>query len=131
MKIIEEKENKLLKRVELTAKLGFAEKATPSNADVAKMLASATKKPEENIVVKSIYTRYGDTSADVKAYVYNSKSDKESIEPTTKAMKDKAEKAAKPAEAEEAKPAEKKEEAPAEVAKPVEAKPAEKKEEAK
>jgi small subunit ribosomal protein S24e len=136
IKIIEKKENPLLSRIKVLAEISF-EKATPSNNDVKKQIASEIKADENLVVVKNIYTQYGSTSAKVTALVYNSKEDLEKIEPKPKKEEKKpgeqpAEKAEAPKETpkEEAKPAEApKEEAPAKEEKKEEAKPAEEKKE--
>ncbi|ENO11846.1 ribosomal protein S24E [Thermoplasmatales archaeon SCGC AB-539-C06] len=140
IKIIEKKENPLLARTKILAEISF-EKATPSNDEVKKQIASEVKADENLVVVKNIYTQYGSTSAKVTAFVYNSKEDLEKIEPKPKKEEKKpgeqpAEKAEAPKKTpkEEAKPAEApkgeaKEEAPAKEEKKEEAKPAEEKKE--
>ncbi len=135
LKITSTEEKPLLARKEIKGELSFAEKATPSNDDVRKEIASQLKVDEKTVLVKHIYTAFGSSEAKIEAYVYNTEEDLKKYEPVTKAMKTKAgegaeEGAEKPAEApKEEKPKaaeEKKEEAPKE-----EAKPEEKKEEPK
>ena len=117
-KIVAQEEEPLLSRIRVKAELIF-ENATPSNAEVAKQIASSLKKDESLVVVKKIATHYGEKQADVDAVVYENKEAKESIEAKTKHMREAekkaAEEAAKPAEeAKEEAPAEEKaEEAPA------------------
>ena len=111
----------------------FEGKATPSNDEIRKAIASELKSDESLVVVKHIYTSFGSPEAVIEAYVYTTKEDMERIEPKTKKDKEKKPEgeagAEKPAEAAPAKPEEKKEEAPKAEEKKEE-KPAEKKEEA-
>ena len=126
LEIKEQKEAPLLSRKEIKAVLTFSHKATPTNEAVQKQVADAVKADAKTVVVKQIMTRFGEQTADVSAYVYDSEAARDSIEPKTKIKKKKAGEAEeKPAEkpAEE-KPAEKKK--PAEKEKPAE-KPAEEK----
>jgi len=126
-KIVSQEEEPLLSRIHVKAELIF-ENATPSNAEVAKQIASSMKKDESLVVVKKIATHYGEKQADVDAVVYENKEAKESIEAKTKHMRDAEKKAAEEA----AKPAEEtKEEAPAEEAPAEEAKEEKKEEPAK
>jgi ribosomal protein S24E len=120
-------EKPLLARKEVEAHMVFEGKATPSNADVAKAIASELKTDEKLVVVKHIYTAFGSCEADIAAYVYDNEEALKKFEPKEK----KAEKKEGEAPAEEAKPAEKPAEAPKEEKKeeaPAE-KPAEEKKE--
>jgi ribosomal protein S24E len=117
--IKQETESPLLSRKEIKAEVIF-EKATPSNDEVAKDIASKTKSSPELIVVKHIYTKFGETKADVEAYIYQSKEALEKIEPRkkVKAGEKKEGESDEAAPAKEApKPAPKAEEKPAEEAK--------------
>ena len=104
LKITSTEEKPLLARKEIKGELSFTEKATPSNDDVRKDIASQLKVDEKTVVVKHIYTAFGSSDAKVEAYVYNTEADLKKYEPVTKAMKLKAEEGAK--KAAEAKPAE-------------------------
>lgn len=121
LEIKETKENSILKRKEITGTIIF-QGGTPTNKDAAKEIAGQLKTGVECVVMKHIYTDFGKQIANFEAYVYESKEQKEKIEPKTKKDRD-AEKKAK----EEAK--KKAEEAKAAAEKPAEEKPAEKKEE--
>jgi len=123
LKIVSQKEEKLLSRINVKAELTF-EQATPSTQDVAKKIATAVKKDEKLVVVKKIDTHYGTRQADVDAVVYDSEKAKEKIEVIPQKKRKAAAEAAKPKEGAEAP----KEEAPA-AAKPAEAPVEEKKEE--
>ncbi|MBI4144841.1 hypothetical protein HY493_01385 [Candidatus Woesearchaeota archaeon] len=81
-----QKENALLQRKDVTATLSF-DKATPSNAEVAKALAAKLSTSEDTIVVKRIEGGFGTTSAKVHALVYASAEQKLRIEPKKKAKK--------------------------------------------
>ncbi len=124
-------EKPLLARKEVEAHMVFEGKATPSNADVAKALASELKTDEKLIVMKHIYTAFGSCEAKITAYVYNTEEALKKFEPKNrKEEKKEGEEPAEEAKPAEKKPAEapkeeKKEEAPAEK-KPAEEKPAEK-----
>ncbi|MBW2966173.1 hypothetical protein KY342_03650 [Candidatus Woesearchaeota archaeon] len=149
LEILDKKEEELLSRTAIKAHITF-DKATPSNQEIKKQIASESKADETLVVVKNVYTEYGRSEADVNAYIYKSKEELQKIEPqpkkkaakpgtqTSKSESDSSQKkpAPKPAEApkeekkEEAKPAEeKKQEAPKKEAKPAEEKPAEEKKE--
>jgi ribosomal protein S24E len=119
--IQEKKENPLLNRTELKGGIEFND-ITPSNVKLAESLAKETKKDINLVVVKSIYTHFGQKLADFEAIVYDNKEAKDKIEMLTKHIKKKMEEDRKSAEeaktaAKEAaeKPAEeKKEETPVE-----------------
>ncbi len=107
LSITEKKDNGLLSRTEVCGTLLF-QNATPSNADVAKNLATKLAADEKLVVVKQIKTKFGAKSAELCAYVYKDASALKRIEP--KQGKKAAEKAAKKAGAQPAAaaPAEKK-----------------------
>src|SRR3989338_1456729 len=94
LSINEKKDNGLLSRTEICGTLSF-QNATPSNADVAKNLASKLAADEKLVVVKKIKTKFGAKSADLCAYVYKDASALKRIEP--KPGKKSVEKAAKKA----------------------------------
>lgn len=54
---------------------------TPSFAEVLKIIAEQTKKPEETIFVDGIKGKFGRESFLIKAYAYKSKEDKEKSHP--------------------------------------------------
>lgn len=131
LKISKSEEKPLLARKEVSGHMMFEGKATPSNGEVKKAIASELKADENNVVVKHIYTGFGSCEADVEAYVYNTAEDLKRIEPKTKKDREAGKKPAEGEEASaegaaEAKPEEKKEEAAEKPAKE-KAKPEEKK----
>jgi len=87
LKIISQTEKPLLSRVNVKAEILF-EKATPTNEEVRKQLASALKKDENLIVIKKIKTAYGLTQADVEAHVYDTVDAKVRVEPKPKKPKE-------------------------------------------
>ena len=105
VKIISTEEKQLLERKEVKRSLSFIGKATPSNAEIRKDIASQLKAAENLVIVKHVYTKFGSGEASVEAYVYDSESSLKKFEPVTKHMKLKAEELAKKA-AEAAKAAE-------------------------
>lgn len=69
--IKEQKNNPLLSRKEITATISF-EKSTPKRQEVQKELAKQAKVDEKLLIVKNIYTTFGQPSAKVTAYAYES-----------------------------------------------------------
>ncbi len=101
--IQEKKENILLNRTEVKGDIEFDD-ITPSNVKLAESLAKETKKDINLIVVKSIYTNFGQKVADFEAIIYDNMEAKDKIEMLTKHVKKKMEEDRKSAE--EAKAAE-------------------------
>ncbi|MCK4521887.1 MAG: hypothetical protein KAU20_04890 [Nanoarchaeota archaeon] len=97
LKIKDQKDNKLLSRIEINALLGF-QGATPSNDKVRELIAKQMNKEAKLVVVKNIYTKFGSQSADVSAYVYADENKLKQIEPGKKDKKG-AKKEEAPAEA--------------------------------
>ena len=90
------KENSLLKRLELIGSLEF-EGVTPSNAQLAEVLAKETKKDINLVVLKSIYTDFGHQKGTFSAFVYDDTEALSKTEKMTKHLKKKAEESAKTA----------------------------------
>jgi len=106
-KVEQKLENPLLKRVEISGTLIF-DKATPSNTDLIKELAGQLKSKEETVLIRTIATDFGQSTAKFSAYIYKSEKDLKSYTPVTKHMKEAAKKAAEEAKKAEEKPAEEK-----------------------
>lgn len=122
-------EKPLLARKEIEAHVMFEGKATPSNDEVAKAIASELKTDEKLVVVKHIYTAYGSSEADIEAYAYDTEEALKKIEPRKKKEEKKEGEAPAEEKAGEKKEEKKKEEAPKEEKKEEkQAEPAEKKE---
>ncbi|MBI2666070.1 hypothetical protein HYX13_00500 [Candidatus Woesearchaeota archaeon] len=89
LKITEQKENKLLqRRKEVSATVTF-QGATPSNTEVTELLAKEVGVAPELVVIKSIKTRFGQQTADVRAVAYPSAEAKKTIEVVTSHLKKK------------------------------------------
>jgi small subunit ribosomal protein S24e len=86
LRITQQKENALLHRKEIMASVTF-DKATPSNVEVSKALATKLSVSEDSLIVKHITGGFGKLTAVVTAYVYESKEQKAKIEPKVKAKK--------------------------------------------
>lgn len=117
IKILEEKDNAILKRKELLLEVDSLDK-TPSNEEVKKELAKKFNTKENLVAVKQINQIFGKRTCKVKANIYNDEKSLKEIEPQPK-VKEEPKKEEAPAEAP-------KPEAPKET--PVETKPEEKKE---
>lgn len=85
MKILEQKENFLLKRKEILARLE-AEK-TPSFEETKEALSKELKADKELIVIKKVDGGYGLKDFRVKAFIYASKEDREKTERKSKVKK--------------------------------------------
>jgi len=107
---IKQTENALLKRKELTGTISFSG-STPSNTDVQSELAKKLSVGNELVVVKHIYTSFGDTKARFEAVAYATKEQRVKLEGKLPEPKKEEAPAEKPAAPAEEKPAE----APAEV----------------
>lgn len=91
MKIIEDKQNMLLKRREIKA-IVEAEK-NPTMQEAAKTVAEHFKTAEENTAIKQVKGKFGRHTFLIVANIYKSKEDKEKIEPKTKKKEKEGEKA--------------------------------------
>jgi ribosomal protein S24E len=88
LNIIDKKEHKLLSRLEVKATISFGSNPTPSNQSVKDALAKNLEKDIKLVVIKHIYTKYGDTSANVEAYVYDNEIKLKELEKKDKKSKD-------------------------------------------
>ena len=79
MEIQKERETPLLSRKRVTCMVEY-EGATPSRPDFRKSVASKLKSPEELIIIKHIYTRFGQNKAKVIAHIYKDKEEMQRIE---------------------------------------------------
>ena len=92
--ITEKKEEPMLSRTMLNGIIEF-ENATPSYKDVSSLIASQLNADEKVVVIRHVYTSFGNKNAQVIAYVYSDEAKKNSIEPKPKEKKDKKAKEAK------------------------------------
>jgi len=84
-KIINEKENPLFNRKEITAV--FEEKIMPNKDDVKKIISEKFSSNEENIKIKKIGGKFGSGTFKINANIYKSKSDMDNTEPKSKKVK--------------------------------------------
>lgn len=78
IKIIEEKENPLFKRKEIKGTIEA--EAVPSRAETLEILSKKFETPLENIKIKGITGKFGSRTFDIKANIYSSEQDKDSVE---------------------------------------------------
>lgn len=73
MKIVSAVENPLLKRKHVVANLLFPGEKTPSNKEVTTAVAKATGANEDVVAIRRISCAFGSTTAELDAYVYQTK----------------------------------------------------------
>lgn len=66
-----QKENPLLSRKEIIAKVNF-EGSTPKRKDIQAEVAKKAKLDDKLLIIKKIDTKFGECSAEVTAYAYSS-----------------------------------------------------------
>lgn len=88
--IQEKKENVLLSRLEVKGKIKFTG-VTPSNVQLIESLAKELKTEPNLLVVKNIYTIYGQQEATFLVYLYKDVAARKKAEVVTSHMKKKAE----------------------------------------
>lgn len=79
LKIVEKKEQPLLKRTSVKGLVGF-ESSTPSRPELRKKVAEALKAVEANVVIGSIKTAFGEKKAAFVANIYSSPQDLDKYE---------------------------------------------------
>ena len=107
VEIQEKNDNKLVKRLEVKGKLTF-EGATVSNDKLKEVLAKELGKDTSLIIIKNIYTEYGQEKANFYAVIYADQEAKQKFEMMTKHLKKKIEEDKKKAAEEKKKAAEEK-----------------------
>ena len=88
LEIKEKIENPLLERSEVSGTIEF-DKVTPGNEDVAKEIAGKNSVEPKLVVVKNIYTEFGNHAATFNANVYKNMAALEKNEMMTKHLKKK------------------------------------------
>ncbi len=73
VKIISKDERPLLSRIEVHAQIDFTGKPTPSKADLKKEMSALEKADESLVIIKTVYTKFGESFADILAYIYTDK----------------------------------------------------------
>jgi ribosomal protein S24E len=91
MNIIEEKDNALFNRKEII--LEIISKVSPKNEDVLNLVSDKFSTPPERIKIKGIYGKFGSSTFNVFANIYNTIIDKEKTEIKTKKERDSERKA--------------------------------------
>lgn len=82
MKILEEKNNFLSNRKEIT--FIIESEKNPNFEEITSLVSEHLKGEKENVAVKQIKGKFGRDTFKVVAYLYNSKEDKEKFEPKKK-----------------------------------------------
>jgi ribosomal protein S24E len=90
-KIIEEKENPLFNRKEVT--LEVSSNVNPKNDEALKIISEQFSTPEEQIKIKGIYGKFGIQRFKIIANIYKTLADKEKTEVKTKQEKEAEKKA--------------------------------------
>ncbi len=90
MKVIEDKDNSLLKRRE--TKIIVEAGKNPSMQEAGKLISEHFKTQEESIAVKQIKGKFGRDTFLISANIYPNKEDKEKTEPKVKQKEKQAEK---------------------------------------
>ena len=70
--IVKERDNKLVRRLEIEGVIVHIDKGTPTRSDVVKVLSKLYNRSEELIVVKLILSEYGVGISKIKAHIYDS-----------------------------------------------------------
>ena len=73
LKIVEERKNPLLKRVEYRFEMGHVGAATPKRDDVRQALATALKVPKDRVVVERMHAKFGTPLSVGEASAYATK----------------------------------------------------------
>lgn len=81
LKIINQRRNELLKRLEVKFQIDHEGDGTPTRIQIRRSLAGALDVDEERVYIKKIETRTGTTIALGKANIYDSPSQAEYVEP--------------------------------------------------
>ncbi|MCU0642585.1 MAG: hypothetical protein MUF61_03375 [archaeon] len=85
MKIIKDTKNDLLKRREV--KLVINAERNPGMDSAIKTIAEQLKVPEYTVVVKTLKSKFGRDTFLIDSYIYNTKEDRERIEPKKREKK--------------------------------------------
>lgn len=83
MKIVKKFRNNLLKRDEVSSIL--LEQSNPGFNKARSLLASELKVTEDLIALKAVRSKFGSSEFTIEAFVYDSASDKQRVEPQPKA----------------------------------------------
>ena len=78
MNNLKQKHNSLLNREEITFEV--EKNSIPSKEEIKKQISNKIKKPEENIVISKINTKFGSKTFEVSAKVYDNVENKKKYE---------------------------------------------------
>ncbi|MBT7706311.1 hypothetical protein HN747_02580 [archaeon] len=107
MKIISKEKSNLIDRTELIAVFPHIGKPTPKTGEIKKAAATELKADENLVVIKEIYTQYGEGTSKIKAYAYNNLEELKKLEKYEEPKKEEPKAEEKPVEQpKEEKPAE-------------------------
>lgn len=79
--VVDERVNKLLKRLEVIAYVDHITRGTPSRKEVREIVAKLYGVPEEVVVVKSILSEYGRGSSKAYVNIYSDADAAKKVEP--------------------------------------------------
>lgn len=88
MKFLEKKQSELLPRIEIIAIAEHTSKSTPSENQVKEEIAKELKTDKNLIMIKHIYSHFGEGKSKIIAYAYK---DKESMKKLEKIKEEKKE----------------------------------------
>jgi ribosomal protein S24E len=89
---IQEHDNPLLKRKNIVLNMEYPTKATPSEVDIKKEVASFIKAKENTIAIKKIDQQFGSTTAHITIHAYHDEKTLEQTETINKKKKEGAKK---------------------------------------
>jgi len=101
MNNLKQKHNNLLNREEITFEV--EKNSIPSKEEMKKQISEKTKKPEENVIISKINTKFGSKTFEVSAKVYDNVEDKKRYEVISRKERKKQIEEAKKAEEEKKK----------------------------
>ena len=81
LKIVSERENKVVGRKELVVEISHTGKGTPKRSEIREKVSEMLKVPGNLVVVRKILTEYGMTLSQALIHVYPSEERLKSIEP--------------------------------------------------
>jgi len=86
LKILKERENPLFNRKEI--EISIEANVAPRRSEAEEFIAKEFSTANENVKIKKIKGRFGSNSFIITANIYNSKEDKDKVEPKKKVKKE-------------------------------------------
>ncbi len=90
MQILNQKEEKLLRRKEVKFKVNF-ERVTPNKEDLKKQISDKLKVEPDLVVIEKAHQGFGERTAEVSALIYSDKDSMKKVEVRNKRVKKKQE----------------------------------------